>query len=405
MTLQALSAPRFVRKTQLGPNEYRKNFFQIDREVMAAVTSPEADQVTPLMSKIYLRMVSAPEKFWEREGVLRIEAELEDEKVMKAWSVLCGLLGVASATASKALAWMHEQGIIGYFSGKNGVGMRVFLNRAISSIGVRKDHTGQKNLPVSLASRCGTRASPNEPAFNDSFAVLEGLDKDINPHAPKSGADAQQAFATAPARGVGSMTSASLTFSANHTALAVPVEQIVERLRKELEPCVQIAATRAATQAASREHAQTREWLDKHGIPKATRVAQKEAYEVLRRHGMIGKNVAQARPAIERAAIDHRDANGFASPPPARPLTPAEIADLAATCVALYEAQGKTVEETLRGANAEAGGWVLAEDIARVCEAARNMLVAHDTGVEAAAVSTPPGGPAIAATAQARGCR
>jgi hypothetical protein len=66
MSLQAVSMPRFVRKTQLGPNEYRKNFHQIDREVMAAITSQEADRVTPLMSKIYLRMVNAPERFWER---------------------------------------------------------------------------------------------------------------------------------------------------------------------------------------------------------------------------------------------------------------------------------------------------------------------------------------------------
>src|SRR5215211_4367923 len=112
MTLQALPAPRFVRRTQLGPNEYRKNFHQIDREVMSAVTSEEADRVTPLMSKIYLRLVNAPDRFWEREGVLRIEAEVRDEAMLKAWSVLCELVGVASATASKAITWMHEQGII-----------------------------------------------------------------------------------------------------------------------------------------------------------------------------------------------------------------------------------------------------------------------------------------------------
>src|SRR5215216_2770880 len=147
MTPQSLSTPRFVRKTQLGPNEYRKNFHQIDREVMAVITSAEADQVTPLMSKIYLRIVNAPERFWERDGVLRIEAEVRDERLVKAWAVLCDLVGVASATASKALGWMHEQGIIGYFAGKNGVGIRIFLNRATSSIGVRAASAGKKILP------------------------------------------------------------------------------------------------------------------------------------------------------------------------------------------------------------------------------------------------------------------
>ena len=107
MTLQAVSTPRFVRKTRLAPGEYRKNFHQIDREVVAALTSAEADRITPLMSKIYLRMVNAPESFWEREGVLRIESEVRGEQLVKAWAVFCDLVGVASATASKAIRWMH----------------------------------------------------------------------------------------------------------------------------------------------------------------------------------------------------------------------------------------------------------------------------------------------------------
>src|SRR5215207_6975297 len=176
MTPQALSTPRFVRKTQLGPNEYRKNFHQIDREVMTTVTSSEADSVTPLMSKIYLRMVNAPERFWERDGVLRIEAEVKDEKLVKAWSVLCDLVGVASATASKALRWMHEQGIIGYFSGKNGVGLRIFLNRAASSSGVRQRRDGEKILAFPPASSGEASVSANEPAFNDPFGGLESSD-------------------------------------------------------------------------------------------------------------------------------------------------------------------------------------------------------------------------------------
>lgn len=122
MSLRPLPGARFIRRTELRPGEYRKNFHQIDREVLSAVTSEEADRVTPLMSKIYLRMVNAPEKYWERDGVLRIEAEVRDEGLVKAWSVLCELVGVASATASKALRWMHEQGIIGYFSGKKAWG-------------------------------------------------------------------------------------------------------------------------------------------------------------------------------------------------------------------------------------------------------------------------------------------
>src|SRR5947199_5416337 len=114
------------------------------------------------MSKIYLRLVNAPEQYWEREGVLRFEAELREGKQVKAWDVLCETLGVASATANKAVTWLHNSGIIGYFAGKNGVGIRIFLNRASSSIGMR---AGKKILEFSPASSRKPPASPNEPAF------------------------------------------------------------------------------------------------------------------------------------------------------------------------------------------------------------------------------------------------
>src|SRR5205085_7269420 len=159
MLTQATPAPRFVRRTRLATHEYRKNFRQLDEEIIAAVTSPAADRVTPLMSKIYLRLINAPAQQYEREGVLRFERELREGQHVKAWSALCELLGVASATANKALAWLHEQGIIGYYAGKNGVGIRIFLNRAVSSIGVRADAVGKKILPFAPASSLAAPAS------------------------------------------------------------------------------------------------------------------------------------------------------------------------------------------------------------------------------------------------------
>src|ERR1051325_12226037 len=100
------AAPRFVRRTRLGPNEYRKDFRQIDGDIISAVTSEEADRVTPLMSKIYLRLVNAPPQHLEREGVLRFEGGLSDDRRVTAWDELCKTGGVASATARKALRWM-----------------------------------------------------------------------------------------------------------------------------------------------------------------------------------------------------------------------------------------------------------------------------------------------------------
>jgi DNA-binding transcriptional regulator YhcF (GntR family) len=69
--------------------------------------------------------------------VLRFESEVREGKQVTALVQLREQLGVASATASKALQWMHEVGVIGYFAGKNGVGIRIFINRATSSVGTR----------------------------------------------------------------------------------------------------------------------------------------------------------------------------------------------------------------------------------------------------------------------------
>jgi hypothetical protein len=374
MNLSPLPGARFIRRTELRPNEYRKNFHQIDREILSAVTSEEADRVTPLMSKIYLRLVNAPEKYWEREGVLRIEAEVRDEKLVKAWSVLCDLVGVASATASKALRWMHEQGIIGYFSGKNGVGLRIFLNRAASSVGVRPGPAGKKILAFAPASPGGAPASADEAAFMDSFAVREVLDTDKNPRAPKNGADTEQVDKISP-------ESAPPLPANHHRPSTAPdtsrrrgsepllLETVVTRLRAELEP----AMREAARQAAAREHERTREWLENRGLPKAARVAQHEAYNVLRKYGVISES---PRPARSQAEVGR---SGYAPPAP-HPLSAEEVTELAQACVAMLETQGQSIEVTLSEMSSEAGGFLLPEDAGRVREKANSLLSAGDPG-------------------------
>jgi hypothetical protein len=377
MSARPLESPRFVRRTQLGPNEYRKNFRQIDGDVIAAVTSREADRVTPLMSKIYLRLVHAPAEYWEREGVLRFEAEPGSDRRIKAWEALCEVAGVASATASKALRWMHEQGIVGYFAGKNGVGIRVFINRAASSIGSRT--AGKKILEFSRASSGGARASRDEAAFSDSFAVLESLDTDLNPRAPKSGAESSGVVKKYsdphpplihPASPHASV--ASVPPSRAALGLGVPVEEIVARLRGEIEPLLQSAAR----QAAAREHERTREWLESRGLPKAARVAQREAYNVLRKYGVVGETTRAPHAEVGRG--------GHAAPGP-QPLTEGEVEELAEACVAMLEVKGQSVEVTLSEMSAEAGGFLLPEDTPRVRAKAEAIIgdypsLADETG-------------------------
>jgi hypothetical protein len=372
MSARPLEAPRFVRRTELGPNEYRRNFRQIDGDIISAVTSPEADRVTPLMSKIYLRLVHAPAQYRERDGVLRFEAELLDGTHVKAWDALCEALGVASATASKALRWMHEQGIIGYFAGKNGVGIRVFLNRATSSIGSRAG--GKKILEFRPASSQGARASRDEAAFSDSFADLEVLEKDINPHAPKHGAEEPKVVKKHPNPQPASYPTASSNASepvgnpaGSALQIEIPVDEIVSKLRRELEPSLRVVAE----QAAAREHERTREWLESRGLPKAARVAQREAYNVLRRYGVPGGTL----PSPAHAEVG-RSAPPIQSEP--KTLSAEELAELAQSCVAMLEVHGRPIELTLSEMSAESGGFLLPGDAVKVRNMAEVLLAGAD---------------------------
>lgn len=368
MAMQALPKQRFVRKTELAPNEYRKKFRQIDDEVIAAITSPEADQATPLMSKIYLRLVNAPDAYWERQGVLRFEAEIREGKRVKSWTVLCELLSVSSATASKALTWMHNEGIIGYFSGKNGVGLRIFLNRAASSIGTRTAQTGKKILDFSRASNGETRASQNEAAFNDTYGDLESSDFDRRSCAPKNGAGNQPNEITSEqsrCRVQSEMpTSSAIKFvEADSQGETIPsTHEIVRRLKIELEPALRTAAA----QAAAREHERTREWLENRGLPKAARVAQREAFNVLKQYGVLKDCGRRARAGLMVGHHDHA---------PYRPklLTPEEVREVAEICVCMLEGLGQAIDLTLSEISAEAGGYLLAEDVPKVRELAESL--------------------------------
>jgi len=374
MQATAASSPRFVRRTNLHAGEYRKNFRQIDRDAIEIVTSDEACRVTKLISKVYLRLIDAPIHFWEVEGVLRFTGDEREGKWMTAWEQLISMLGVASATAQKALHWMHEQGVIGYEAHRNGVGIRIFINRATTSIGKGEGSGRQKNLRLIPTSSSVSHTSPGDMPFKDTFGIKDSLELDLNPHAPKNGADNTEVGKTssdpepAPTNTAPQASAAQeeqkITSANSNVAYAIPVEEIVNRLRSALEPSLRAVAI----QASQREHASTREWLDKHGIPKATRVAQREAYNVLRSHGLVNADAQRARAQLEVG----RSSGSYATPD-ARPRTAEEIMEIAETCIALLEAQGKSIEVTLSEISSEGGGWLLPDDAPKVREAAHRL--------------------------------
>ena len=364
MAVTAQTQTQFVRRTTLTAREYRKNFHQVDADVIIAVTSPEADRVTPLMSKVYLRLVSAPARFWESPGVLYFTAGGEQGRALKASKVLYEVLGVASATAHKALAWMHERGIIGYSSGKNGVGIRIFLNRAAGSIGVRSAAAGEKILPFARGSNGAGRGSQNEPAFNVPFGDLEVLEKDLNPRAPASGAERELVPNPSPEPSAPPAPATSAV-----SPREIREEEIYRRLKAELEPRVTEIAALSAAQAARREMEATRVWFESKALPKAVRVAQRETYDLARKLAREGEGVRQARVDSEVGRRSEPVTGGAV-----RRLTDVEVRETAEVCVALLEAQGKAVEATLGEIGAEGGGWVPAEDVARVRAEVENLL-------------------------------
>lgn len=367
----AATAPKFLRKTTLRGTEANTNFKMLDDDVAEAITSAEADEVTPLMSKVYTRLLLTPAEMREGLRVLRFAGEERGGKWVTAWEQLRGHLRVSSETARKALLWMHGQGIIGYYSGKNGVGIRIFLNRAANSVAPKREARAEKILTFARTSNCRPRTSPGETPFNDSFAVSEVLDSDLNPLAPKNGADDAH-FSNTPSGQHARFAPSTQTPEPTDDGFAtragrhseIPSEQVVQRLRREIEPMLKQIARRAAAD----EHERTRAWLERSGLPKAARVAQRETYDTLRRNGVIGEACRKTTAEVGRHSY---------VPTEPRPLSESEVSELAEACAALFEAKGQPVEVTLGGMCVDAGGTLLPEDASRVLSEVETLLGAR----------------------------
>ncbi|HKX26903.1 MAG TPA: hypothetical protein VJ302_04340 [Blastocatellia bacterium] len=278
----AQSPPRFVRRTTLKENEYRTNFKQIDNDVIATLVSREARAVTPQMSAIYLGLLLAPPQCWERDGVLHLVGEDREEGSITAWEQMRELTGVANSTLSKALDWMHQAGVIGYDARANGVGVRIFINRASASI---RSRSAQKNLRVSPA--------PSIEVPAPSVGV--GFKRNIH----ERDLDMTQIRADARDSGSPLKNDPFTVFAAVTQSMPLPavsIGNLVKQLVTEFQP--KIAA------AVKHESAGIKDWLLNQGLPKATRVAQRETYDLLRAHGVISKkrggDVGRQREAPEQ---------------------------------------------------------------------------------------------------------
>jgi hypothetical protein len=194
----------------------------------------------------------------------------------------------------------------------------------------------------------------------DSYAVREVSDTDINPGAPKDGAE----------KGRGDKPFSELTpaIPINHYSTTTPaithrrkldsflLENVITRMRAELGPVMHTAAQ----QVAVREHERTREWFITHALPKAIRVSQRSAYDVLRSHGVV----TDPRGGKKNSGLEV--GRHVPSSSSGEPLTDDDVISLAQSCVALLETQGQSFERTLAEMSVEGGGFLLPQDAPRV---------------------------------------
>jgi hypothetical protein len=349
---------QFVRRTSLEPSEYRKNFRQIDNDVIEFLKSKEAKKVTRQMGTLYLALISAPTHFWEREGVLRFTGAEDEDNLSTAWQQLVSLLDCGNTTARKALDWMHEKGVIGYSAGKNGVGIRIFLNRAASSIGRRE---GQKNLRLVPTPVSEARAPETGTPFKD---LSENLDFEKEFRTRKNVACESSPTDESPNQITNEEQSATtstpcappLKSSGVDPANDISGAKLVEQIKREVASQVRAAS--------ATEHERTREWFINHALPKAIRIGQRSAYDVLRSYGAL----SDQRPrGSKQTPPDSREV-GKQKPQnvAVRSLTDDEITELAESCVALFITQGQSIERTVSEMMSEAGGFLLREDAPKV---------------------------------------
>ena len=355
----------FVRRTSLEPSEYRKNFRQIDNDVIEFLKSKEAKKVTRQMGTLYLALISAPTHFWEREGVLRFTGAEDEDNLSTAWQQLVSLLDCGNTTARKALDWMHEQGVIGYSAGKNGVGIRIFLNRAASSIGRRE---GQKNLrlvptPVSesrtLEPGIPFKGFSEDLDFDKEFRTR----KNVACESPSAGEFLSQVTNEEQLAAASAPSTAPSKSSGVNLANDISGAKLVEQIKREVASQVRAVSTT--------ENERTREWFINHALPKAMRLGQRSAYDVLRSYGAL----SDQRPGGRKQT--HPDSREVGKHKPqnvtVRALSDEEITELAESCVALFMAQGQSIEFTISEMMSEAGGFLLPGDAPKVRAKAEHL--------------------------------
>jgi hypothetical protein len=185
---------------------------------------------------------------------------------------------------------MHDAGVIGYVARKNGVGIRIFINRALSSI---------RSKPEKIL-RLVPAPSDTPPAPSDGMPFKESssredLDIDINPRThPRAGEASDSTKTPSPVGAQQLQVKQCNTPALSAIPTTFDIGQVVGIVKRQLEPVIASTCQDAIASAMREQADKHREWLERSGIPKAVRVAQSETFSVLRAHGVIPKKASNS---------------------------------------------------------------------------------------------------------------
>lgn len=262
---------RFIRRTSFQPDEQHVNFTKLDNDILDTITSSEACEICPSIARVYLRLLRAPSRYWEREGVLYFSGEQVESGYRTAWQQLIYITGVGNSTLSKTVHFLHDAGVIGYSAKAAGAGIRIFFNHALASIKKRQ----HKNLRL-VTTPIECLVNPETRATFSGVYLQEVQDNNI-----RTDVRSQQLYSSPPpfrppTRPPAEKPSHPLPSSAMAGIAIQPKSsttqlQILSELRTD------------------EQYQDMRDWLNNKAIPKATRIAIKESLDWLKAQGFISK--------------------------------------------------------------------------------------------------------------------
>ncbi|HYE75859.1 MAG TPA: hypothetical protein VEF04_21120, partial [Blastocatellia bacterium] len=249
----------------------------------------------------YLRLVQIKRDspFYQSNGALCFSGEEKNGQWITGFDQLVQFLGVAPATARKALEWMKGKGIIGYLCPK-GFPTRIWLNHAETSITTKQTANSNFSEAKSGASFFCAE-STDVPTFKEDHAHGDNL-SNTKPHALSSAAAASHthiSFSQEPKlqssdnlRG-GILGEKQAPQNTEEIKKLTRVVGELERKVAKILPDCAMAVRAEIDDQMELQFNKIRRYLAEKALPQAARTGQQEAYKILRRYGAIASETQE----------------------------------------------------------------------------------------------------------------